>query len=118
MEKMLSKLRESYDYIILDLPPVAEVGDALAAAKLTDGMLVVVRQNYCDRISLNAAVRQFAFVDTKILGVVFNCTNELTGRYGLKRYYKKHGKRYGTAYYGRRGSGMAVKPDLLDGAQN
>ena len=119
MEKMVSKLRESYDYILLDLPPVGEVGDALAAAKLTDGMLVVVRQDYCDRISLNAAVRQFAFVDTKILGVVFNCTNETSGRYGLRRYYRKYGKRYGNAYkgqyhYGNRPSGKAVKPDLLE----
>lgn len=118
MEKMISKLRESYDYIILDLPPVGEVGDALAAAKLTDGMLVVVRQNYCDRISLNAAVRQFAFVDTKILGVVFNCTNELANRYGMKRYYRKYGKRYRASYYGRRSTGASAKADLAEGAEN
>ena len=72
MEKLLLKLRENYDYIILDLPPVGEVSDALAAAKFTDGMLLVVRQNYCDRIALNAAARQFACVDAKILGIVFN----------------------------------------------
>lgn len=89
MERMLATLRDSYDYIILDLPPVGEVGDALAASKLTNGMLVVVRQNYCDRLSLNAAIRQFEFVDAKILGVVFNCTNEASGSYGMKRYYKR-----------------------------
>ena len=97
MEKMLTKLRQNYDYIILDLPPVGEVGDALAAAKLTDGMLVVVRQDYCDRMALNAAIRQFEFVDAKILGVVFNCTSENSGRYGNKyyrRYYRKYYRRY------------------------
>ena len=93
MERMLATLRESYDYIILDLPPVGEVGDALAAAKLTNGMLVVVRQNYCDRLSLNAAIRQFDFMDAKILGLVFNCTSESTGRYGMKKYYKRYYKR-------------------------
>ena len=91
MEMMLERLRQSYDYIILDLPPVGEVGDALAVAKLTDGMLLVVRQNYCDRTVLNSAVRQFAFVDAKILGVVFNCTTESTGKYG-KQYYRKYYK--------------------------
>ena len=98
MEKMLNQLRENYDYIILDLPPVGEVGDALAAAKLTDGMLVVVRQNYCDRLALNAAIRQFEFVDAKILGVVFNCTNEGGSRYGNK-YYRRYYKRYYHKYY-------------------
>lgn len=98
MEKMLAQLRESYDYIILDLPPVGEVGDALAAAKLTDGMLVVVRQDYCDRIALNSAIRQFEFVDAKILGLVFNCASESGGRYGNK-YYKKYYRKYYKAYH-------------------
>ena len=98
MEKMLTRLRQSYDYIILDLPPVGEVGDALAAAKLTDGMLVVVRQDYCDRMALNAAIRQFEFVDAKILGVVFNCTSENSGRYGNK-YYRRYYRKYYHRYY-------------------
>ena len=101
MEKMVKKLRETYDYVILDLPPVCEVGDALAAAKLTDGMLVVVRQNYCDRVALNDTVRQFEFVDAKILGVVFNCTSELSGGY-YKRYNRYYKNKYYNKYYGRR----------------
>ena len=98
MEKMLDQLRTHYDYIILDLPPVSEVSDALAAAKLTDGMLLVVRQNYCDRIALSAAVRQFEFIDAKILGMLFNCTAEESGNYGGK-YYNKYHKKYGRKYY-------------------
>ena len=98
MEKMLTQLRQSYDYIILDLPPVGEVGDALVAAKLTDGMLIVVRQNYCDRIALNKAVRQFEFVDAKILGVVFNCIMDSKDSYRYRnRYYRNYNRRY----YGR-----------------
>ena len=96
MERMLAPLRENYDYIILDLPPVGEVGDALAASKLTNGMLVVVRQNYCDRLSLNSAVRQFEFMDAKILGVVFNCTTENAGSYGYKKYYRRAYKQAAT----------------------
>lgn len=97
MQKMLEILRQRYDYIILDLPPVGEVGDALAVAKLTDGMLIVVRQNYCDRIALNSAIRQFEFVDAKILGLVINCTTEDGGRYG-KPYYRKYYKQYEKQY--------------------
>lgn len=96
MNKMLQVLREHYDYIILDMPPVGEVSDALAVAKETDGILLVTRQNYCDRLSLGEAVRQFEFVESKILGVVYNCVAASDGQYS-KRYYKKYGyaqKRY------------------------
>ena len=98
MERLVQRLRELYDYVIFDLPPVGEVGDALAAAKLTDGILVVVRQNYCDTLALSAAIRQFEFVEAKILGIVFNCTVEESGRYGNK-YYKRYYKRYYKPYY-------------------
>ncbi len=92
MAKTLALLRKSYDYILLDLPPVGEVSDALAVANQVDGMLLVVRQDYCDRNALLATVNQFEFIESKILGVVYNCASESTGRYGYKGYYKKYGK--------------------------
>ena len=97
MQKALEQFRQSYDFIILDLPPVGEVSDALVAAKLVDGILLVVRQNYCNRTALNDAVEQFDFVDTRILGVVLNCTTEGGGRYG--KHYKSY-KRYYNRYEG------------------
>lgn len=99
MKKALAALRQVYDYIILDLPPVGEVSDAMAVARETDGMLLVVRQNYCDRLALSEAVRQFEFIDSKILGTVFNCTTEGGAKYG-KEYYKRYYRysRYGSRY--------------------
>ena len=93
MAKMLERLRGSYDYIILDLPPVGEVSDALAVAKLADGMLLVVRQNYCNRIAVSSLIRQFEFVGARILGLVYNCASEDGGVYG-KKYYKRYGNKY------------------------
>ena len=106
MAKMLRSLRKMYDYIILDLPPVEEVSDAMAVAKETDGLLLVVRQNYCDRQVLTDTVRQLEFIGTKILGVVFNCTSEGSGHGYYKKYYNKrygyrYGKKYGYGYYSR-----------------
>lgn len=103
MAKTLALLRKSYDYILLDLPPVGEVSDALAVANQVDGMLLVVRQDYCDRNALLATVNQFEFIESKILGVIYNCASESTGRYGYKSYYKKYGRygKYGKRYSGR-----------------
>jgi Mrp family chromosome partitioning ATPase len=84
MKKALSEMRQKYDFVILDLPPVGEVSDAMAVAKETDGMLLVVRQGLCDRLTLSDAVRQFEFIDSKILGVVFNCATESGRSYGKR----------------------------------
>ena len=95
MSKVLKGLRHAYDYVILDLPPIGEVTDALAVVKEVDGMLLVVRQNYCNRVVLSEAVRQFSFVDTKILGVILNCAQDHGTKYG-KKYYKRYYKTYNT----------------------
>ena len=76
MERMMGYLKNSYDDIILDLPPVGDVSDALSAAALTDGLLLVVRQGHGSRTALEEAIRQLEFVDARILGVVFNCANK------------------------------------------
>ena len=93
MARLLTQLREMYDYILLDLPPIDEVSDALAVAKQTDGILMVVRRNYCNRIALREALRQFEFVDSHILGINFNCAVEEVTGYGRK-YYKRSYRRY------------------------
>jgi len=98
MHRLLEHLRGAYDYVILDLPPIGEVSDALAVIKETDGILMVVRQDYCNRMALNSAIRQFEFVDARILGIVFNCTADDGTGYG-KKYYKKY---YESSYAPRR----------------
>lgn len=90
MAKLTAGLREYYDYIILDLPPVGEVSDALVAAKLADGMLLVVRQNYCNRLVLEDTVRQFEFVGSRVLGVVVSYADEGSNGYYGKKYYKRY----------------------------
>lgn len=97
MQKAIEQLRGFFDYIILDLPPVGEVSDAMVAAKLTDGILLVVRENYCNTAALTSAVSQFEFIESRILGLVLNCVGEHSGKY----YYRYYGKKY--ARYGRYG---------------
>lgn len=99
MEQILEALKGSYDYVVLDLPPVGEVSDALAVANLVDGMLVVVRQDYCSSPALTNCINQLDFIKSKILGIVYNCVDDSHGGYGYKKYYNK---RYGYAYAGKR----------------
>lgn len=85
MAATVKALADVFDVIILDLPPVTAVSDALIISKLVDGMLIVVRQDYCDCGSADEVVRQLRFVDAKILGFV------MTGADTQKKNYKRYG---------------------------
>lgn len=88
MEETLNFFAERYDFVLLDLPPVTAVSDALVATKLVDGVILVVRNEYCDTGSLNDAIRQIRQVEGKILGFVFTCADTAIG--GYRKKYKYH----------------------------
>lgn len=80
-----------FDEIFVDLPPVTVVSDAVIASKLLDGVVLVVRQGYCDRGSLDETVRKLRFAGTRILGFVMTDSDE------QHKGYRHYGKDYG--YY-------------------
>lgn len=87
MNELLQKLSDKFDFIIIDLPPVGAVVDALIVGKLVDGMLLVVRKDYGNKKALNDAVRQCNFSQIKILGFVFNDASSNGKKYTKKKYY-------------------------------
>lgn len=99
MSAVLQAIRQSFDYVILDLPPVCEVSDALAVKKEMDGVLFVVRQNRCNRVVLKDALQRFEYVDAKILGIIYNSVEDGGGKYGYgKKYYKRYDRNYESSY--------------------
>ncbi|MBQ1772429.1 MAG: CpsD/CapB family tyrosine-protein kinase [Clostridia bacterium] len=99
MAALLSRLAESFDYIIVDLPPVGAVIDAVSMAKLVDGMIVVIRENSCPRSLLDECVGQLNYAGIKILGFVVN--GALEGSSKKYQYKKGYGYGYGGYYYGK-----------------
>ena len=93
MEEVFEELRSSYDYLIVDLPPVIAVTDALVASRLLDGVVFVIRHDYSEKGALAEAMRQMSFSNIRVLGCVFNCSNEDKDGY-LSRYRYKYGKGY------------------------
>lgn len=103
MKDFISRLEDRYDFIIVDLPPVNVVSDALVAKDITDGFILAVRENYSDKHSLSECVRQLDFLNANILGYVLSNATDHNQTYG-KRYgkYGKYGKyyrKYGYGYY-------------------
>ena len=76
----IDALKEKYDYIFLDTPPVTIVTDAILLSKVCDGFVVVVRQTRAEKRMLTDAVSKLRFVDAKIIGFVFNGVVETKSR--------------------------------------
>ncbi len=91
METLLSELREMFDYIIIDLPPVNIVSDALSIAGLISGMIVVIREDYTEKKELERCFRQLKLSNVNVLGCVLNEAKAGGGsysKYKKYRYYK------------------------------
>ena len=102
MKNLMEMLKQNFDYIIFDLPPISEVSDALVAAKMCDGMLLVVRQNFCNSRVLADCIRQFTFVEARILGFLVSYATDANGgrygKYGKYGKYKSYYRRYEGSY--------------------
>ncbi len=113
MQLVVEALRKVFDYVIIDLPPVNAVSDALAVSKLLSGMIVVVRQDYCDQHALAEAMRQLEFLKVRLLGFVLNATASPNKLYRYRSNYKY--KKYYKSGYGYR---QKSKPDMQINNEN
>ena len=95
MHALLERYSGIFDTIILDLPPVNIVTDALVISKWTDGLIGVVRQNYTDRRALADCMYQVEKLGVKFLGFVV--TDAAVGE-GSYKSYGKYSKKYGYGY--------------------
>lgn len=90
---LIDNVSSSYDVVLLDLPPIGEVSDALVVSKVTDGLIVVVRNDYTISSDLDFTLRQCELVGAKVIGFVYNGAASKT-----KRYKYGYGKKYKYGY--------------------
>ena len=92
METVLNSFREVFDYIIIDLPPVNIVSDAVSVSRLITGMVVIVREEYTEKRELDDCLRQLKMSNVNVLGCVINEAKSEIGSYGKykKGKYKKY----------------------------
>ena len=87
---LIDNFSESYDVVLLDLPPVGEVSDALVASKATDGLVIIVRNDYTISSDLDYTLRQCELVGAKVIGFVYNSavSKFKKNKYGYGNKYK------------------------------
>jgi capsular exopolysaccharide synthesis family protein len=92
MVDLLDEVRQRFDMVIVDTPPVLPVTDAAVVAAAADGVVLVARAGHTHRARIAAAVAALERVDSRLLGCVLNMhTVKLDA--GYHGYYQAYGVR-------------------------
>lgn len=72
MTQMIKSLKEAYDYVIIDTPPVSLVTDAAIIGNMVDGAFLVVRSDYAPVDVVKSAKKKLEDVNVRIYGVILS----------------------------------------------
>ncbi|WP_042168357.1 CpsD/CapB family tyrosine-protein kinase [Paenibacillus gorillae] len=76
MDSVLDKLKEQYDIVLIDTPPVLAVSDAQIVSTRCDGVLLVINARSGKRQHAIKARNALQFVQARIVGVALNQTTQ------------------------------------------
>ncbi len=80
-------IKEYYDYIFIDSPPVGIVTDASILAQYADGTILLVAANEADIEAVKVAKERLEGVNANILGAILNKFEVDSSSYGYYNYY-------------------------------
>jgi capsular exopolysaccharide synthesis family protein len=97
MEFLVKYLKKTFDFIVIDTPPVMLLTDALLMAPTTDGTVFVIKSGNTEHKIIQDIVNQYKIANLPILGSVLNLID-------LKKegYYYRYYRKYYAQYYARR----------------
>ena len=100
MAQLLDRVRDEFDFVILDLPPTSAASDAEGMKRLADACLLVARQNVASAKALNKVIAALDGGRAQMMGCVLNNVYSTRLTSGHSRGYGRYGK---YKYYGRKG---------------
>lgn len=94
MKNLIDKMRNNYDIIIIDTPPVLAISDCMVISKIVDTTLFVVRWRKTSREIIKSAIKQLKSFDINVAGVVVTRVDmEKQGQYSYEDrgyYYRNY----------------------------
>ena len=87
MKTVLEQLKDKFDYLVFDSPPVVAVTDAALLSGLSDGTLLVLDHGRVTREEALGAVEQLRQVQAKLVGIVLNNVPHQRSYYNGYQYY-------------------------------
>lgn len=87
LAKLIDELKETYDYVLIDCPPILVGTDTILATKFLDGVILVLRFNYATKDMVNECVKQLRNTKVNIIGsVLTNLSPKECGLYSYEEY--------------------------------
>lgn len=91
-KNLIKTLRDKYDYVLLDCPPILQVSDYMHITEVSDGVLFVVAYAQTTKTQVSEAIKELRKNGTDILGTVFSM-------YDKKKDRNYDGGAYDAYYY-------------------
>lgn len=107
---LVDKLREQYDYVVFDTPPLGAFVDAAIISNLVDGTILAVRERKVKRDAVANAIQQLKAANARILGCVMTFTSDTDSDY-YYAYYNERGERVN---HNETASEKSPNPHLMD----
>lgn len=102
MRRLLKILRENFDYVILDSPPMGFFTDSAVLAEQADASILILRQDVVRDLAINDTIDSLKHCNARFLGYVFNDVHSLNFMArvmgGGHRYGYGYGYGYGHSY--------------------
>ena len=115
LAELIASVRESFDFIFVDLPPVEMISDATIVHPYIQSYILVIRMKKSDYHLVQGAIESIEKVDGKIAGIVMNDVEDRSESYRYKsRHYGRYG-RYYRRYYSKYGSYISGEQDKKTG---
>ena len=96
---LIEQLKERFDHIIIDSPPVLGLADCYPLQRLSEGVVFVIRSNYSTYNEASSSVQALASAGAKFFGFVLNRV-DLQAPDNNYYYYRYQPKYYSSYHYG------------------
>lgn len=94
LKELIHALKDKFDFVIIDTPPVMSISDTLIVSKIVDAGLIVTRFGKTTYEMMNHGLKSMADIESKIIGTVINAVDEKKSGYHYYYHYNKEYYRY------------------------
>lgn len=98
MQHVIEYVKNEFEYVIIDTPPINTVADAQIISKFVDGVVLVVRSESTKRAEMLYALEQLKQADSNVCGVILNDLNIKSTKYAYKSAYSSYAYGYSNEY--------------------
>lgn len=98
MESLIPVLKNTFDYIFIDTPPLGSVIDAAVIAQKCDASAMVLAYDETSRVEAKKVVEQLKAANPNFLGVILNKVKMKDSKYYYRRYGGYYGRKHDSYY--------------------